>query len=186
VDPIFDVNQPETRWALGHWWSKFCACRPLGDEELSCRSRKKRQASHMAQRALQSQKGLRWTFIDELVPLLGSPSSSLATPEEKDERYWIPTQGPDCVSSGSDDEVVAHNNGSLESSPVDLTVQLPVQQHSKLDTYKLHNVPTLPRARFSTSDGYEPCHSAHPGPSMYPVSTRLYGVPSSSVVLNCG
>ena len=57
-------------------------------------------------------------FIDELVPLSGSPSSSLATSE--DERDWIPTQGPDCVS-GSNDEVVAHDNGSLESgaaSPV--------------------------------------------------------------------
>jgi Ras-related protein Rab-7A len=60
-------------------------------------------------------------FIDELVPLSGSPSSSLATPE--DERDWILTQGPDRVSSGSDDEVVAHDNGSLESgatSPVDI------------------------------------------------------------------
>ena len=57
-------------------------------------------------------------FIDELVPLSGSPSSSLATPE--DERDWIPTQGPDRVS---DDEVVAHDSGSLESgaaSPVDI------------------------------------------------------------------
>ena len=59
-------------------------------------------------------------FIDELVPLSGSPSS-LATPE--DERDWIPTQGPDRVSSESDDEVVAHDNGSLESGdtrPVDI------------------------------------------------------------------
>ena len=52
-------------------------------------------------------------FIDELVPLSGSPSSSLATLE--DERDWIPTQGPDRVSSESDDEVVAHDNGSLKS-----------------------------------------------------------------------
>jgi hypothetical protein len=43
-------------------------------------------------------------FIDELVLPSESPSSSLATPE--DERDWIPTQGPDPVSSGSDDEVV--------------------------------------------------------------------------------
>jgi hypothetical protein len=60
-------------------------------------------------------------FIDELVLLPGSPSSSLATPE--DERGWIPAQGPDRVSSESDDEVVAHDNGSLElgaASPVDI------------------------------------------------------------------
>ena len=59
-------------------------------------------------------------FKDELVPLSGSPSSSLATPE--DERDWIPTQGPDRVSSGSNDEVVALDNGFLESgaaSPAD-------------------------------------------------------------------
>jgi hypothetical protein len=59
--------------------------------------------------------------VDLIVLLSGSPSSSLATPE--DEGDWIPTQGPDCVSSGSDDEVVAHDNGSLESgatSPVDV------------------------------------------------------------------
>ena len=60
-------------------------------------------------------------FIDELVPLSVSPSSSLATPE--DERDWIPTQGSDRVYSGSAEEVVAHDNGSLESdaaSPVDI------------------------------------------------------------------
>jgi hypothetical protein len=57
-------------------------------------------------------------FIDELVPLSGSPSSSLATPE--DERDWVTTQGPDRVSSGSDGEVVAPDNGSLESGAASL------------------------------------------------------------------
>jgi len=60
-------------------------------------------------------------FIDELVPLSGSPSSSLATPE--DEQDWIPTRGPGRVSSGSDDEIIAHDDGSLESgatTPVDI------------------------------------------------------------------
>jgi hypothetical protein len=30
---IFNVNQPETLRTLNRWWSKFCACAPLGDNE---------------------------------------------------------------------------------------------------------------------------------------------------------
>ncbi len=62
-------------------------------------------------------------FIDELVPLSGSPASSPATPEN--ERHWIPTRGPDHASSGSDAGAIAHGNGSLESgsaSSVDIIV----------------------------------------------------------------
>jgi Ras-related protein Rab-7A len=60
-------------------------------------------------------------FIDELVPPSGSPSSSLATPEDQGD--WIPRHVPDRVPSGSDDGVVAHDNGSLDSDaagPLDI------------------------------------------------------------------
>jgi hypothetical protein len=88
-------------------------------------------------------------FIDELVPLSGSPSSSLATPE--DERGWIPTQGPDRVSCGSDDEVVAHDNGSLESCaaiPVDIilvdeTHSASIVHHNDVGSDRENTIPTF-------------------------------------------
>jgi Ras-related protein Rab-7A len=61
------------------------------------------------------------SFIDELVPSSGSPSSSLATPE--DDGDWIPRHVLERVPSGSDGEVVAHDNGTLDSDsagPVDI------------------------------------------------------------------
>ncbi|KAF8502813.1 hypothetical protein F5888DRAFT_1667366 [Russula emetica] len=88
-------------------------------------------------------------FIDELVPLSGSASSSLATPE--DERDWIPTQGPDRVSSGSDDEVAVHDNGSLESgagSPVNIilvdeTHSASVVHHNDFGSDRENSIPTF-------------------------------------------
>jgi hypothetical protein len=100
-------------------------------------------------------------FIDELVPLSGSPSTScLATPE--DERDWVRTQGPDHVSSGYDDEVVAHDNGFLESgaaSPVDVilvdeTHSASVVYHNDVGSDRENSIPTfsiLPRTPQSTS-----------------------------------
>lgn len=60
-------------------------------------------------------RGYALDFIDELVPLSGSPPRTLPTPE--DEGDWIPTQRPDHVSSGAD-EVVVHDNRSPESGVV--------------------------------------------------------------------
>ncbi|KAN0103849.1 hypothetical protein V8E52_011569 [Russula decolorans] len=60
--------------------------------------------------------------LSELVPLSGSPSSSLATPE--DERDWIPTQRPDRVSSGPNDDVARSRTSQfslLPNSTVGLT-----------------------------------------------------------------
>ena len=60
-------------------------------------------------------------FADKLVPLSGSPSNTLSQKTTlEDEGIGYLTQGPDRVSSGTDDEVAAHDNGSLESSPVDV------------------------------------------------------------------
>ncbi|KAF8502926.1 hypothetical protein F5888DRAFT_1868334 [Russula emetica] len=76
----FDVNQPEMLHALN-----------LGNKTDLAPSSTGSTVSKTA--ALD--------FIEDLVPLSGSPFSSLVTPE--DERDCIPTQGPDRVSSGSDD-----------------------------------------------------------------------------------
>ena len=73
---------------------------------------------------MQSQKRLPgllpWNFIDGLAPAFGSPSSSLATPE--DEGDWMPKHEPDRAPG---DEVVAHDNEPLDlgaSGPVDITL----------------------------------------------------------------
>ncbi|KAF8502932.1 hypothetical protein F5888DRAFT_1125636 [Russula emetica] len=108
-----------------------------------------RPTSRLAQRGSAVSEGAALDFIDELVPLLGSPSSCLAAPE--DERDWIPTQGPDCVSSGSDDEVVVHDNGSLESgaaSPVDMilvdeTHSASVLHHNDVGSDWENSIPTF-------------------------------------------
>jgi hypothetical protein len=61
---IIDLNQPETLRALNHWWSEFCACRPLSDEEMEeyclvvVGNKTDLAPSSMA---LLSQNGLRWT-----------------------------------------------------------------------------------------------------------------------------
>jgi Ras-related protein Rab-7A len=82
---IFDVNQPETLRALDRWWSEFCACAPLGDDEtedycLVVVGNKTDLVSGSEGRAVSEEAAL--DFIDELVPPSGSPSSSLATPED--------------------------------------------------------------------------------------------------------
>jgi hypothetical protein len=83
---IFDVNQPEMLRALNRWWSEFCACRPLSDEDMEeyclvvVRSKADLAPSSTGS-AVPERVAL--DFIDELVPLSGSPSSSLATPEDE-------------------------------------------------------------------------------------------------------
>ena len=60
-------------------------------------------------------------LIDKLVPLSGSPSSSLATPE--DEGDWTPRQVSEHIPGGPDAEVVVHNDGAPDSdagAPVDI------------------------------------------------------------------
>ena len=154
----------------------------------------------MAQRAVLSQKGLRWTFIDELVPLLGSPSSS---------------------SSGSDDEVVAHDNGSLESgaaSPADIIhvdethsaipprappVDIHGHHHkrslktrSRTSQFSFLSNSTVSSTHTSSttfqpfrapapsiSDGYEPCHSAHWARACTPLALALYSTVCLAVQL---
>jgi Ras-related protein Rab-7A len=134
-------------------------CRPLSDEKteeccLVVVGNKTDLAPGSTDSAISE--GAPLDFIDELVPLSGSPSSSLATQE--DERGWIPTQGPDRVSRGSDDEVVAHDNGSLEScaaSPVDIiladeTHSASVVHHNDVGSDRENSIPTfaiLPRIR---------------------------------------
>ena len=49
-------------------------------------------------------------FIDKLVLLSGSPSSSLATP--KDEGDWMPRQVPEHIPCVPGADVVVHNNGA--------------------------------------------------------------------------
>jgi Ras-related protein Rab-7A len=106
-------------------------------------------------------------FIDELVPLSGSPSSSLATPE--DEGDWIPTQGPDRVSSGSDDEVAVHDDGSLESgaaSPVDIilvdeTHSASVVHHNDVGSDRENSIPTFTIPPRTPSIDFHSHHHKH-------------------------
>jgi hypothetical protein len=91
---------------LNRWWSDFCACRPLSDEKteeccLVVVGNKTGLAPSSTGSAISE--GAPLDFIDEFVPLSGSPSSSIAKP--------IRAQGRDLVSSGSDDDVVAHEMG---------------------------------------------------------------------------
>jgi Ras-related protein Rab-7A len=110
--------------ALDRWWSEFCACAPLSEEEteeycLVVVGNKTDLAPSSKGRAVSE--GAALSFIDELVPPSGSPSSSLATPE--DEGDCMPKHVLDGVPSGSDGEVIAHDNGILDSdtgSPVDI------------------------------------------------------------------
>lgn len=110
--------------ALDRWWSEFCACAPLNDEEteeycLVVVGNKTDLAP--SSKGCAVSEGAALSFIDELVPSSGSPSSSLATPE--DEGDWMPRHVLDGVPSGPDGEVVAHNNGTLDSDsagPVDI------------------------------------------------------------------
>jgi hypothetical protein len=53
-------------------------------------------------------------FIDELVPLSGSSSSSLATLE--DEGDWMSGQVSAHVPCGPDTEVVVYNNGASDAA----------------------------------------------------------------------
>ena len=73
---IFDVNQPETLRALDRWWSGFCACAPLGDDETEdylMVGNKAVLVSSSDGHAVSEEAALE--FIDELVPPSGSPSS---------------------------------------------------------------------------------------------------------------
>jgi hypothetical protein len=93
------VDQPETLRALDHWWSEFCVCAPLNDDEtaenhLVVVENKTNLVSNSEGRAVEAN----LDFIDELVPPLGSPSSRLATPE--DEGVWTPMYVSALVFSG--------------------------------------------------------------------------------------
>jgi hypothetical protein len=73
---IFDANQPGTLRALNRWWSEFCACGPLSDEEMGeyCLvvvGNKTDLAPSSTASALSE--GAALDFINELVPLSGSP-----------------------------------------------------------------------------------------------------------------
>ena len=125
-------------------------------------------------------------FIDELVPLSGSPSSSLATPE--DERDWIPTQqGPDRFSSGSDNEVVAHDNGSLESdatSPVDIvlvdeTHSAHIVHHNDVGSDGENSIPTFAIPPRTPSIDLHSHHHKHSLKARSPTSHGL--LPNSTV-----
>ena len=52
-------------------------------------------------------------FINELAPSLGSPSNNLATSEDQGD--WTHTYVFNHVSSGSNAEVIIHDNGTLDS-----------------------------------------------------------------------
>ena len=104
-------------------------------------------------------------FIDELVPLSGSPSSSLATPE--DERDWIPAQGHDGVS---DDEVVAHGDESLGpdgASPVDIilvdeTHSASVVYHNDVGSDGGNSIPSFAIPPRTPSINLHSHHHKHP------------------------
>jgi hypothetical protein len=100
---------------IGHQSFARAECRPLSNEEIKqfCLVvvGNKADLAPSSTRSAVSE-GAALDFINEFVPLSASPSSSLATLE--DERNWVLAHR---VSLGSDDEVVAHDNGSIESSP---------------------------------------------------------------------
>jgi Ras-related protein Rab-7A len=106
-------------------------------------------------------------FVDELVPLSGSPTSSLATPE--DERDWVLTQGPDRVPGGSNDEVVAHDNATLESgaaSPVDIilvdeTHSVSIVHHNDVGSDRENSMPTFATPPRTSSIDFHSRHHEH-------------------------
>jgi Ras-related protein Rab-7A len=115
---IFDVNQPETLCALDRWWSEFCACAPLNDDEtddycLVVVGNETDLVSSSEGRAVSEEAA--FDFIDELVPPSGSPSSGLATPEDGGDLTSRTRHVSDLVPSGPDVEVVIHDNGTLDS-----------------------------------------------------------------------
>jgi Ras-related protein Rab-7A len=123
-------------------------------------------------------------FVDELVPLSGSPSSSLATLE--DERDWVLAQGPDRVSLGSDDEVVSHDNGSVESgapSPVDIILVDETHSasvhHSDVGSDGENSIPTFSIPPRTPSIDL---HSHHYKHSLKPRSPTSHGLLPNSTV----
>ena len=128
---IFDVNQPATLRALDHWWSEFCACAPLGDDEtedhcLVVVGNKTDLVSGSEDRAVSEEAAL--DFIDQLVPPSGSPSSSLATPEDGGDLTPRIRHVPDLVPSGPDVEVVVHDDDTLDSDTSDPMDIIPVDE----------------------------------------------------------
>jgi hypothetical protein len=120
-------------------------------------------------------------FIDELVPLSGSPSSSLAKPE--DERDWIPTQGPDRVSSGSGDEVVTLESGA--ASPVDIilvdeTHSASVVHHNDVGSDRENSIPTYAILPRTPSINFHSHHHKH-SPKVRSRTSQFSLLPNSTV-----
>lgn len=94
----FDIKQHATLCALNYQWSEFCECRPLSnedgyeDEEIEeyCSGvvGNKTDLVSSSMGSANFQKRSPSTF-DELVPLSGSSTCSLVTPEDK--RDWLVT-----------------------------------------------------------------------------------------------
>ena len=122
-------------------------------------------------------------FIDELVPLSRSSSSSLATPE--DERDWLPTQGP---SSRSDDEVVPHDNGFLESgtaSPVDIilvdkTHSASIMHHNDVGSDRENSIPSFAIPPRTSSIDFHSHHRKH-SPKARSRTSQFNLLPNSTV-----
>ena len=117
---IFDIIQPETLRTLDRWWSEFCACAPHCDDEtkdycLVVVGNKNNLVSSSEGRTVSEEAAL--DFIDALVPPSGSPSSSLATPEDGGDLTPRTRHAPDIVPSGPDVEVVVHDNGTPDWMP---------------------------------------------------------------------
>ena len=115
---IFGVNQPETLRALTRWWSEFCACAPLSDEEMEdyCLvvvGNNTDLVPTSEDSAVSEVAALH--FIDELVPPSESLSSSPVMPQDEGEGDWIHRHPPPRVPSASDDEVGVHDDANLGS-----------------------------------------------------------------------